>query len=386
MTELNERQKVLILEYYSNLNYTISCYNKPNIGGKSKKHKKQKSGTQSKLIQDILKALCLSPSAKVIPTSDIPTSDIPTNILDLPKEILWMILDKAKNESENEIKFMKTVPQISKAFTDAVLENESNFTDIEMWITHVQIINIYSKFIEHVVNNCRVIIMNTLQYGSFEICLTTKQEYNNQTYNIVYKKISFQKAVSGKVSIMITSLCEKDNIEYNTNNNIYLRTLNADEDAELIRIILFNINTNTNIKLYQPKYTNIINVDIKRSIYEQVYTKLSKFDIIFIRFYIKIQDIMKLADNDYYIKLPSNYEGLGKATFIYLPRIYKELKIDKYTFLGKTLEDREFNILFSKYNQLYSKEKEPEKYQNYQNQKQKQKKFINQVIGEINLE
>ena len=369
-----EEQLIKEREYWieKNPDYAL-CINPNEVTGGHKKHKKKhlKGGGDPPFSGTLAALLCLklpkvhpnSTESKDLSQEKETTQDLSpekkpkTELKDLSPDNLFQIFKSAREQNEGAVEFLNKISVLSRDYLE--IKNflvdyvkkpkiEIDRSDLKYYITNNRSINVFSNFIEHVVKNCYSILENTSKLenknGNLKVFLTTKFVLNTNIYNIVYKEFVFIMNESGNIQVDV-KVCGSD---------YRVKYIKDDGNEHLIFDEFFNY-SNLNfldfgdLQRILPNYTKtgkILIRDVKKPIFAQVYNFMYTNDS---DFRCTTKDIFKIIDNDYYIELPTNYVGLGRATFIYLPKIYRELKIDTNFILGKLREERELNVLFKKY-------------------------------------
>lgn len=341
-----------VIEYWLN----ELCNNKESIGGNKKKSKKKiLIGGHSKIIAQILGALGLDPSCKyrIHPSplkvaEEAPEVEPDTVLIDMPKELLLLILKMSMDENEDN-KTLNTLSLVNKEYNLTIKNlvnpvDKGDKIDLEKWIRTDQIIKIYSNFIEHVIKTAGKLIV-TERNSNFTILFTEELKYNDKTYDIVYKKIKFYRGEFLDIMYINIELCNNSIIEYKEQNSEKFIILN---DQGIKSKILGNFQK-------YPLFVKTRSIDLlikNKDIFARVYSFLYTKQFYVTNGYLRFQDINKIINNDYYIDLPTKFKGLGLASFIYLPRIYKELIINKNAIINAIYKEHKLNEIFDTYNDI----------------------------------
>lgn len=359
---LEEQKKELeeLKNYFKKEYSTLaSCENPSKIGGKSKK-KKLKGGAPG-----ILGGLLCAADTKVHPVN---SQNQDTRFSDLPIELILEILRQAKLNNESVKELIDKVSLINKDGSK-IRKYLSSFSKTEeqlaIWQLYEQTDNIYSNFIEYVMNHFKDIIDNN---KPLELLFTQDYKFTNsdgeKIYKIVSKKIIFQKhSINNLINIKI-QLGYYDNLEYINNDNnsqdvstiVLQRSQNTGYGPLIESIKSHNLNNQRltpRILIYDRSISKNMNIDPNKSIFGQVYYKIAIEDSAWGDGYVMNSDIDHIINNDFYIKFPNQslFQQIGKA-FTYFLQIRKELKIDKDYIFDKISETREINNLFNETNRM----------------------------------
>lgn len=357
-----------ILKFWEEKGYNIQCTR----GGKSRKikTKKQKGGIpgmeKSETLQKLLNTFnCFKPN-QIYPEN---AGNTGTKFSDIPRDIQLNILKQSMDQYQTVNDLFNKLSFVNKDFStikkDLLASNDIKDVKIEYsWQIYQEKYNIFSNFIEYIINNCKDIINNTANEpsnGPLEILFTQDYIYENsdgkQNLKIVVKKIIFQKHGNNinKVNMRI-ELGNYDNLEYIDNNNkqdtttfVLKKKPNIDYSPLVKSIQNTNQDTqyNKKIRVFENTFTNIANkntdINLDSSIFGQVYHYLLQ-DI----FYVHDFEIDYIINNDFYIKFPRQnlFQQIAKGLTVFL-QIKKELKIDKDYILQKLREKRQLDILFT---------------------------------------
>lgn len=311
-------------ELYPDLN---SCDNQIINGGKKKK---QRGGGDA---MNILRTILCIGSNKVYNNSQNSNTKISnTKMSDLPLEIIIDILRRAKEKDEDVRKLMKKISLIDKDSTK-IKENLLNFTKTEqdepkMWLIYCYRNMIYSNFIDYIFKYFRNIIESNVP---LEILFTKDHTFNHDVYKIIYKKIICTKMNDNNINIKIY-FGTYNNLEYINKTNKLL-----DDDGPLVTNIKKLLQNK--ITLFDKEFSIDFFVDPKKSIFEQIYSKILNNNG-----YIVNSDINHIINNDFYIKFPKESQQIGEA-YTYFLEIEKELKI-KHTIFECIFKDQHLNELF----------------------------------------